>query len=151
MKYIMLILLCVSVKSNAQQVYSFNQLDSLQKIKHKNVFVFVHTDWCNYCKAMEEKVFKDPVIINLLTEQFYFVKLDAEEKENLIYANRVFKFKPSLGFHELATLLSGDSKNSLVFPSSYIINTKDEIISHINGFINSADLQKQLKFYALKN
>ena len=38
---------------------SFEELPSLQQKDPRNVVIFVHTDWCSYCKAMLKTTFQD--------------------------------------------------------------------------------------------
>ena len=63
--------------------YHFEQLDSLQKKQKRNIVVFIHTDWCKYCKAMQNTTFKNDKIIHILNSEFYFIELNAEEKRDI--------------------------------------------------------------------
>ncbi len=58
--------------------------EALAKAQSENKLVFIdfYTDWCKYCKEMDEKTYKDPRIIKLLTEDFVPVKLNREYPEN---------------------------------------------------------------------
>lgn len=149
MKYRLFFLFFVTTPIKAQQYYNFNQLDSLQKVKEKKVLVFVHTDWCSYCKGMEEVVFKDRAIVSILAETYYLIKLNAEEKQPIIYQNRKFIFKPNLGFHELAILLAANPK--LSFPALYILNNQNQIVYQCQEFVNSKDLGKVLHYFKGRN
>lgn len=149
MRYLLLFLFFVASSVKAQQYYSFNQLDSLQKVKEKKVLIFVHTDWCSYCKGMEEVVFKDTAIVSLLAGPYYLIKLNAEEKQPIVYRNRKFIFNPSLGFHELAILLAANSK--LSFPALYILDNQNQLVYQCQEFINSKDLRKVLHYFKGKN
>ena len=59
--------------TNAQQLYSFQEVDSLQQLSPRPVMVFVHTDWCKYCLMMEETTFKNEELIRELNLNFYCV------------------------------------------------------------------------------
>ncbi|TCC89128.1 DUF255 domain-containing protein [Pedobacter frigiditerrae] len=143
MKYLLIVMLMISsLSSKAQKIYSFNQLDSLQNIEKKNIIVFVSASWCNYCKAMDETVFKEPAIIKLLDQQYYFVELNAEDQTPIVYQNHKFSFNPSLGFHEMAIILA--NKQKLTFPSIYILTNANEILYQHKGFIKATNLFKVL-------
>ena len=64
--------------------YQFEAIESLQESEKKDVVVFIHTNWCNYCKAMENTTFNNQKVVDLIQQTFYFVILDAEE--NVILA-----------------------------------------------------------------
>ena len=96
-------------KLNAQlNINTFNDLDSLLNNEDRLTVVFIHTDWCKFCHQMESTTFTNDSISHILNEDFYFVKLNAEQKEDIIYQENTFKFVPngSLGgIHQMATLL----------------------------------------------
>lgn len=144
MKCLLLVVLIGSFSFvKAQESYSFNQLDSLQNLKKKNVVVFVSTNWCSFCKTMDQVVFKDAEVAKLLEQKYYFIRLNAEDKNLIAYRNHKFVFNYSLGFHEMAISLVENGK--LVFPSIFLINDDNEIIYRHEGFINSNNLLKILK------
>ncbi|TKC10625.1 thioredoxin family protein [Pedobacter polaris] len=142
------LLLIISTAKAQQQIYNFNQIDSLQKIKIKKLLVFVYTNWCSYCKAMDEVVFKDKNVVPLLNEQYYFVKLNAEEKQSFTYQNKQFIFNQTSGYHELAIALANQKK--LIFPSTYILSSNNEIIYQHHEFINASNLSKLLTCFSIK-
>ena len=122
---------------------SFSQLDSLQKKEPRNVVVFIHTDWCKYCRAMEETTFKNPAVVKILSSKFYFVSLNAEKKQDIFFNGHIFKFKPTgsgTGVHELAEQL-GTVKGDMVFPTLCFLNNENEIFYQNRDYINARDLK----------
>jgi len=127
--------------------YRFEELESLQKTEQRNTVIFIHTDWCSYCKAMENATFKNEKVIEILNKDFYFAKLNAEEKGNILFAGKIFRYKPTgtnIGFHELATEL-GTINKQLSYPAIIILNPKNEIIFQYGGFIGAPRLISILK------
>ncbi len=123
--------------------YTFSEVDSLQKLSPKNVVIFIHTDWCKYCLAMKNSTFKDEKIIALLNEDFWFAKLMAESKEDIVFNGYTFKYKPTgsnTGIHELAEQL-GTVDGKVSYPTLCILNPDYEIIFQYNQFIKSIDLE----------
>ncbi len=147
---VLLLACCASVVKAQQTNIRFNQLDSLQRIKPKKVFVFIHTNWCSYCKAMDEVVFKDKAVAKLLTEAYYFVRLDAEEKLPITYQHQKFEYKANKGFHELAIAL-GNQNGKLAFPTSCILNNQNEILFQHSAMMNAKELLQVLGYFAVKN
>ena len=129
------------------RTYHFEQVDSLQKKQKRNIVVFIHTDWCKYCQAMQNTTFKNDSIIYKLNNEFYFIELNAEEKSQITFANHIFKYKPTgtiTGIHELAEQLA-TVDNKVVYPTLCFLNVDYEIVFQYNQFINSKDLQIILK------
>jgi thiol-disulfide isomerase/thioredoxin len=49
----------------------------------KYLLLFFHTEWCGYCRLMEEQTFPDARVMALITKKFIPVKLDAEKEIEL--------------------------------------------------------------------
>ena len=125
---IILILLSTQLCSAQLIIRTFEEVDTLS-IK-KPLIVFLHTDWCKYCRVMEETTFKNKEVIEKLNSDYYFVSFDAESTESVKFQNRIFIFKPTgrkTGIHELAEEL-GRYENRLVYPTTVVLNTKHEIV-----------------------
>ncbi len=119
--------------------YPFEEIENLQKNHSRNVVIFIHADWCQYCKTMQNTTFKNEKIINLLNEKFYFTELDAEEKRDITFFGKTFRYKPngkSTGIHELAETL-GNIHGKVSYPSIIILNPENEIIFQYDGFLNT--------------
>ena len=122
--------------------YSFAEIDSLQKIEKRSMIVFVHTDWCKYCAAMNSTTFKNEDIIKKVNEDFYFIELNAEEKKNITFNGYTFKFKQTgsnTGMHELAEQL-GTRENEITFPTLCFLNEQYEIIYQLKNYVKAKDL-----------
>lgn len=149
MKY----LICLFIFTNnvigfTQQLnhYSFEQIDSLQRIEARPIVIFLHTDWCKYCQNMKNTTLQNERIIKNLNEQFYFVDLNGEEKHAITFKGHTFRFKPTgsnTGVHELAEAL-GTLDGTLSYPALCILNKNNEIIFQYNTFLNSKAFQQIL-------
>ena len=134
------------ISSGQLNTYRFEQLDSLQKVDQRKVLVFIHTDWCKYCKAMQNTSFKNDQVVQLLNKHFYFVDLNAEEEKSIRFHGHTFRYKPTgsnTGVHELAEQL-GTIDGRISFPSICFLNEKNEIIYQQGGFIETDVLKKIL-------
>ncbi len=121
--------------------YSFEQLDSLQKIENRKVLVFVYADWCRYCLFMEDKTFKNNKVIDKLNEEYYFVTLNTEYKEDITYNNHTFKFiytGINLGIHEMVLELV-KINNEVNYPSICILDKNNIIFNHC-GYLKPEDI-----------
>lgn len=138
---------CKQISVFAQlQTYQFEQIDSLQKIEARPVFIFIHTTWCKYCTAMGQTTFKDKQTIAALNKKYYCIFLDAEIQKDIFFNNHLFKYKATgnnTGVHELAVLL-GTTNGQVSYPAICILNADYEIIFQYSSFLSSVDLLKIL-------
>lgn len=138
---------CLSL--HAQTIFAqiktvqFERIDSLQKTQNRNVVIFIHTGWCKYCQTIRNTTFKNDSIIKMLNDKFYFIDLNAEDKNNIVFRRHTFKYKPTganTGMHELAEQL-GTMDGKVAYPTLCVLNEDNEIIFQYNQFINTKDLQ----------
>lgn len=50
------------------------------KAENKVVVADFYTDWCHWCKVLDEKTWKDPKVEAWLKDKVVFIKLDAEKE-----------------------------------------------------------------------
>lgn len=125
------------------KTYTFEEAEKLSKENPKPIVVFIHTSWCNYCKMMENSTFKNPEIITVLNTDFYFIRLDAESKNEIHFNNHKFQFIPNgnnTGIHELATALA-TINSQLIYPTTTILASDYSILFQKHSFINAEELQ----------
>lgn len=139
-----------SVTAQAEvNVYRFEQLDSLRSIEDRPVVVFLHTDWCRYCRKMENVTFQDEWIATTLNEHCYFVNQNAEQPEAITYRGKTFKFRPTgnnTGVHELAeTLVLTGKLAKLSFPTTVILGPGDERIFLHKGYLGRREMRAVLE------
>lgn len=141
--FILLISFWVIPSSLAQiKTYSFEQAEKLSKENPKPIVVFIHTSWCKNCNMMEKSTFIHQEIIAHLNQNFYFVSLDAESKENITFNNHTFEFKPNgqnTGVHELAFALA-TINSQVVYPTLTILQSDLSILFQLTSFVNAKDL-----------
>jgi len=53
--------------------------------ENKKLLVYVHTDWCSWCKRMEEETFADESVAAYMNDNFVPVTLDAESEKIVRY------------------------------------------------------------------
>ena len=137
-------------ESNEKEVlsiFTFEEAEKLQQEKVKPILIFIYTDWCKICHGMKRTTFKNKKVISLLNEKFYFIQLNGEEKKDITFLGKKFRYKPTgnkTGMHELAEeLASIDGKT--IFPTTTIINSNLEIALQIDSYIDSKSMNLILK------
>jgi thioredoxin-related protein len=120
-------------------IFTFEEVEELHQQIPKPILVFLYTDWCKICFGMKKTTFKNRKVIQLLNEKFYFIKLNAEEKQDITFLGKMFTYKPTgtnTGMHELAVEL-GTIKKIIIYPTTIILNTVFEIDTQLTGLYNA--------------
>ena len=146
-KWFLILALVTAVPTFAQlKTHTFEEAEKLAVETPKPYVVFIHTDWCKFCKMMENTTFKNKEIITALNRNFYFISFNAEEKKDIFFNKTVFKFKPkgnNSGVHELATALAEKNGNT-AYPAITILNPDYSIAVQLQSYTNAKDLLQVL-------
>jgi thioredoxin-related protein len=126
--------------------YTFEQAVELSKKAPKKMMIDVYTDWCGWCKKMDAETFSNPEIAKYVNEHFYAVKFNAEQKADITFQGKTFKYIDQgngKGYHELAAALLS---NQLSFPTISYLNEKLELLGPVPGYRNAHDLEPLLVY-----
>lgn len=99
----------------------------------RKILVDIYTDWCSWCKVMDDKVFSDPLITRYMGEHFYAVKLNGEHQAPIRFRGKEYAFRDSLDrpCHQLAAeLLEG----RVTYPAYVILDEKLNVAERIRGY-----------------
>ena len=111
----------------------------------KKIFVDVYTDWCGWCKKMDQTTFKDPAVVAAMNKDFYAVKLNAEQQASIFWRDMEFKWTPTGrgGTNQLAyEILDGQ----MSFPSFVLLDSVYARIAISPGYKLGDALLKELKY-----
>lgn len=125
--------------------YSWQEALELNKTKKKKIFVDVYTDWCGWCKRMDSSTFQDPKVVNYMNENFIAVKLDAEQKADIVYQGYTMKYvaQGRRGYHEFAySLLDG----KMSYPAFVYLDEDERRITISPGYKDATMMVKELVF-----
>lgn len=147
--YILIPLLFLAFQISAQEVkwVSFEKAVELNKKNPKPLLIDVYTDWCGWCKKMDQTTYKNDVLVEYINENFHAVKLDGEGKKDIVYNGHTFKFKQQgrQKYNEFAAaLLNG----KLSYPSTVFMNKKLELLDKIPGYLDTKLMEKVVTFFA---
>lgn len=123
------------------------ELNNKAKSKDKKkFFVDVYTDWCGWCKKMDQNTFTDPVIAKYLNENFWPVKFDAESSAPVNINGQVY-VNPNPGTkrstHQLAAALLN---KRLSYPSFAFLDQEVKLITVLPGYNTPEKLEPVLHF-----
>lgn len=125
---------------------SFEEAVERNKTNPKKIFVDVYTDWCGWCKVMDKNTFNQPEIAAYLNKNFYAVKLNAEQTEDIVFNGNTFKFVPQgkRGYHELAAALL---QGKMSYPTVVFMNENIEVLQPIPGYQKPQQFDMIMKFF----
>jgi len=150
-KYIMMVLMSLAVlssiscsgskketpKAAAGSVawMAWDQAMATAQEEGKFIVVDVYTDWCHWCKVMDEKTYVDLAVAGLMKESFVAVKLNAE-RDNIVN----FKGK---AYTEIDLARNFDVSG---FPTTMFLASDGAVIGKIPGYIEAPVFKKILEY-----
>lgn len=134
-----------TVEESPVKWLSFEEAVEKSKIEKRKIFIDVYTDWCGWCKVMDKNTFSEEKIAKILNEQFYPVKFDAEQKEDVVFNGTTFKFVESgkSGYHQLAAALLN---NQLSYPTVVFLDEEFRMIQPLAGYQKAPEFHKIIQF-----
>jgi len=124
---------------------SWEEAVEATKTNPKKIIIDAYTDWCGWCKRMDATTFKDPKVEAYIAENFYAVKFNAEQREDIVYDGNTFSYKRTgkRGVHELAASLLD---NRLSYPSVVYFNGEMERIMISAGYKDADKMMQELMY-----
>lgn len=120
--------------------------DSLKK-QPKPVYLFIHTDWCRYCRMQEKVSFKDPQVLAIISDQYYALQLNAEDTATIQFKNSTYYFDSSQGYHQLA-LTFKQVQQTLTFPTHVFLTAELDQPNQLPGYFRKNELLAALVGWA---
>ncbi len=140
--------LITSTISTAQEInwLTIEEAETANIDQPRKFLIDVYTDWCGWCKKMDASTFTDKEIVNYLNQNFYCVKLDGEDKNNLTFKGVEFNFvnQGRRGYHELA---AGFLKGKMSYPSLVFLDEDLVVLQVMKGFRTAKELLPIISFF----
>lgn len=122
----------------------YNMSDGYKKAKKekKMLVVDVYTDWCYWCKVMDQKTYTDPGVIKKMNQYFVAVKFNPEVNGTHIVNN------DSMSSDQLALYLNKGGRIP-GYPMTYIWKTisDQKTIAPYTGYMEAEPFSKVLSTY----
>lgn len=123
---------------------TFAQLQDSMRLHPRPVVIEIYTDWCSYCRMQDMQIKRTPAVKQLLSEQYYFVTLNAESQQPLIFNDTLYPFMPdgNRGIHALAAKFMRQPPS---YPMWILLDTTWQIKGAYTGFLKARELEVLLR------
>ena len=130
--------------------YSLEEAIALSEKEPRKLFLDVMTVWCGWCKKMDREVFSVGHIVEILNNQYYAVRLDAQQKEDIEFKGETFKYEMygQKGFNRFAVELL---RGKMGFPSLVFLDKDFNLIQSLEGYHKADRLHLVLNYFGEEN
>ncbi len=118
------------------------------KEEKKKIIVDIYTEWCGWCKKMDQTTFSDPVLVEYINNYYYAVKFDAQSKEPIEFKNKIYKLENSIwrgGYHQLASKITNNQLKKL--PTIVFLDEEANLLQAIGGFRNTLEMELMSAYF----
>jgi thioredoxin-related protein len=125
---------------------SIEEAAEKNKTEPRKILIDVYTDWCGWCKRMDQTTFKDPTIVKYVNETYYAVKFDAEQQKDIDFKGKKYEFVRAggRGYHELAAEWLN---NRMGYPTMVFLDEEMNVIQPIPGFLQADKFDVILHYF----
>lgn len=125
---------------------SFEEAYALHQSNPKKWIIDVSTEWCGWCKRMDQTTFSDSLVIDHVNSHFYAVALDGEHKGDITIGDQTYQFvnEGNRGYHQLAAELIGGKRS---YPTIVFLSEALQNISVIPGYKNAESFLQLVEFF----
>lgn len=140
--------LLLSAQKTAVKWYTIQEAEALVKTNPRPIFVDAYTDWCGWCKKMDQDTFTNNVIADILNNKFYAVKFNAETSDTITFQGMKFVNDGKAGkAHQLAVaMLQGE----LSYPTVVFLNENAQLVSPVPGYREPKEMEVIMNFFGNK-
>lgn len=132
-------------KTQVVKWYTFEEALALNAQQPRKIIMDVYTDWCGWCKVLDQQTFSHPYIAAYLNENFYPVKFNAEQLGDVVYMGTTFKNRAS-GKRSAHDLIIALTEGKLSYPTLIFFDEQSSPLTIVPGFHGAAQLEPILAF-----
>jgi thioredoxin-related protein len=133
-----------AAKDNEVHWLTIDEVQVKMKEQPKKVYIDIYTDWCGWCKKMEATTFRSPDFVKYMNDNYYCVRLNAERKDTLRFAGRMFYFDPAQRANTLAVALL---QGKMSYPTSVIMEENFTSANPIPGYQELPTMEEIVRYF----
>jgi len=122
---------------------SWKEIDHALRQMQKPLLIDVYTDWCHYCKQMDNSVYQHDSVVQYLQRNYYRYKLNAEGNDTLRWNGKLFQYHQLYKVHEMAIYVSG---GNVAYPITAVIDTNGQPHYQL-GALDVAAMELTLRYF----
>lgn len=127
---------------------SMEEAVALSEENPKKIFVDIYTDWCGWCKRMDANTFSHPDIASYINENFYAVKLNAEQSEPIVFRGTEYINENPDGRRSSHNFAIALLQGKMSYPSVAFFDEELNLITAIPGYREPKDFEPILVFFS---
>lgn len=138
----------VSVSAQELTWTSIHDIEDSMAKEVKPILVKIETPWCYYCKLMDKKVYPYKKVQKELNNNFYYVKINAEEKQTIELNDTTYHYQMGFGrngIQQLAKKWASYGGTSIKYPTTVILDENYEITKFLDGYLPKKNFYFWLK------
>ena len=147
MKFLYFIFLLSSLNLDAQ--ISLEKFNSIFNENPKPILLYFSTNWCSYCMIQKKQLKKEDELLQILNNDIYFIEIDAEANQSIIFLGREYKSSSNGKMHSFLEEFI-DKKDQISYPYWVLISKEFKIEMKYTGLIKNKPLKLLLKKYLQK-
>lgn len=124
--------------------YTLEEAMEANKTNKKKFAIDIYTSWCHWCKVMDKETFTDQKVIDYMNEHFYAVKFDGEQKENITFKGKEYKFV-NAGRRGINTLAYFLLNGRAAYPTIVYLDEDLNSLKVSPGFKKPAQMVEEMK------
>lgn len=134
------------VRPTREKMEWLNLQEALVKLKVQNkpVLIDVYTDWCHWCKVMDQKTYSNQHVINYLSDNFYPVRVNAETRDTLLWNDHKYAYNAGYKINEFALFATNGQAS---FPTTVIILNDGTPPIPVPGYMEPKQLELIVKYF----
>jgi thioredoxin-related protein len=123
---------------------TFARLQDSMTAHPKPIVIKIYTDWCSYCKMQDRQIKRSPQLQQLLSEKYYYVTLNAESRQPIVFNDTTYSFMPygTAGIHALAAKLM---QHHTAYPAWVVLDTSYRMKALYTGMLKDKSLLDALR------
>ncbi len=114
--------------------------DVTVKLKEQNkpVIIDLYTDWCHWCKVMDDKTYSNKKVIEYISEHFYASRINAETRETIKWREKNYYYNSQYRINDFSLFITYGQAS---FPTTVIIPDDGSPPIPIAGFMKPKEIE----------